>query len=586
MMKYIKRTFSLLVAAVLAFGVVGAAAGCDDGGTKTLPEEDVYYTVAFNVNCEDDVRAPASQDVKAGEKATRPQDPYRADYRLEGWYTEKACTNLFDFDTPIMSHRTLYAKWADATASYTVIFEANGGSGSPASASVKDGELLSKPTDPVRVNMFFDGWYLDNTTFAEEYDFSSPVKESFTLYAKWIKAIAVTYDFNYRGAPASVTKQIPEGTAAEQIVPEERAGFVFGGWYTDAECTKSYRNEPVTEDLTLYAGWASEEAQKYTYTFHYNYTTDPESFTMEIAEGGNAGTVKPPEREGYEFDGWFLDESGTQSFDLFEAADRDRTLWAKWTELFTVTFSLNYEDKILTQKEVRDGETVAAPSDPERDYCEFIGWYTEKSCETEYVFTTPVKSSFTLFAGWKTARIQYVFEAEYVDLTGVRGTGYSNEAEGAGMIQKDMNGEAGASNGFWVGFMYISGCSVSFEITSDRAVSDVELTLRLSGELQSKIELSSTQYTVAVNQLPMSFKNIVIDGIDPSLNGKRKEFTDFTLGNISLKEGKNVITITTSNSVPMTGKLASTSFLLDCLKLTTDAVLTWDPKEDNLIGRR
>ncbi len=586
MINYIKRAISLVIVLVLAFGVVGALAGCDDGEKDPPPAEDVYYTVAFNVNCDEDVRTPASQNVKAGEKATRPQDPYRAGYRIEGWYTEEACTNLFDFDTPINAHKTLYAKWEDATVRFTVTYEYNGGTGTTTSTSVKDGELVAEPEDPVRAHYFFDGWYRDNTTFEQQYDFSAPVKEDLTLYAKWTKAVTVTYDFNYVGAPASVTKEIPENTAAEPIVPEDRTGFVFSAWYTDAECETMYRNEPVTEDKTLYAGWVSSEAQKYTYTFHYNYTTEPESFTVEVVEGGNAGTVSSPVREGYDFDGWFLDESGTQTFDLFGEADRDRTLYAKWTKVHTVTFSLNYDEKVLTQKKVRDGERVSAPNDPEREHCEFLGWYTEESCETRYVFTASVTQDLTLYAKWEAEQQEYVFEAEYVDLAGQEGAGYSNPAYGTQMIQADYEGAAKASNGYFVGFMCKKGVTLTFNITSDSDVRDARLVLRLSAEMFSTVTIKSNEFSVVVNGKTLSYSDIVIDNINTDVSSRAKrEFQDFEVGTkLSLNKGENKIELIVNNDRIMMGTASATAPMVDCIKITTKAILSWDPLTSN-IGR-
>ena len=57
-----------------------------------------------------------SQDVNNGEKATAPTAPTRAEYTFTGWYTDEACTEAFDFNTPVTTDLTLYAGWkADST---------------------------------------------------------------------------------------------------------------------------------------------------------------------------------------------------------------------------------------------------------------------------------------------------------------------------------------------------------------------------------------------------------------------------------------------------------------------------------------
>ena len=71
---------------------------------------------------------------------------------------------------------------------YTVSFESNGGEEID-SQTVVLGETVEKPEDPVHKEKpeteKFEGWYTDKD-LTKEYDFSAKVKNSFTLYAKWV----------------------------------------------------------------------------------------------------------------------------------------------------------------------------------------------------------------------------------------------------------------------------------------------------------------------------------------------------------------------------------------------------------------
>lgn len=87
------------------------------------------FIVTFEPNGGTPVEA---QSVVAGEKATAPettkeaegglsaglyagiQDPDRASYLFAGWYTDAACTEPYDFATPVNQNLTLYAKWDSA----------------------------------------------------------------------------------------------------------------------------------------------------------------------------------------------------------------------------------------------------------------------------------------------------------------------------------------------------------------------------------------------------------------------------------------------------------------------------------------
>ncbi len=73
----------------------------------TPPVED-EYTITFNSNGGSSVNP---QILKANEKAYRPADPTKSDYKFIGWYEDSSLTRVFDFNTPITKNITLFAKW-------------------------------------------------------------------------------------------------------------------------------------------------------------------------------------------------------------------------------------------------------------------------------------------------------------------------------------------------------------------------------------------------------------------------------------------------------------------------------------------
>ena len=78
--------------------------------------------------------APAPQTVEKGQKAVKPDIPKASGVTFEGWYSNPACTgDAFDFDTPITSDITLYAKWTKDT--YTITYS----DGTTTTYTVKNG---------------------------------------------------------------------------------------------------------------------------------------------------------------------------------------------------------------------------------------------------------------------------------------------------------------------------------------------------------------------------------------------------------------------------------------------------------------
>ena len=63
------------------------------------------------------------QTTAANGSVAKPADPTREGYTFGGWYTDEACTEAYDFSTPVAADMTLYAKWVKKAA------DNNGGSG-------------------------------------------------------------------------------------------------------------------------------------------------------------------------------------------------------------------------------------------------------------------------------------------------------------------------------------------------------------------------------------------------------------------------------------------------------------------------
>ena len=138
---------------------------------------------------------------------------------------------------------------------YTVTFNSNGGS-AVESQEVKKGKKAERPSDPTKSGATFGSWQLNGT----DYDFDSKVTEDITLVAKWNGATSGDYSVTYNangGSEVATGYANAGGTFAEPAAPT-KAGFNFGGWYTDAELTQAYNfATAVSGNITLYAKWTS-----------------------------------------------------------------------------------------------------------------------------------------------------------------------------------------------------------------------------------------------------------------------------------------------------------------------------------------
>ena len=328
-------------------------------------------TVTFDVNGHG--TAPAPQTVDIGTKAVKPTDPAQTGWRFDGWYTDKDCTAAYDFDKEVTKDITLYAKWVKTV---TVTYHVGSYGTAPASQTVDAGKKFTRPADPVDSRAIFQGWYTDEN-YTTAYDFGSAVETDLNLYAKWKDGYRVVFQTAYGTAPAE-QKVALNGKATKPADPTA-TGYIFKGWYTSQLYTAEFDfNTPITADTTLYAKWN----ETYTVTFNVgNHGTAPTAQTVE--NGGKATKPENPTAKGWRFDGWYTDEKCTAGYDFDKAVTANTTLYAKWTQLFTLTFETNGGTKI-DSVEAPDGSLVYLGSyKPTKSGYYFVGWYTDKNLTRE-----------------------------------------------------------------------------------------------------------------------------------------------------------------------------------------------------------
>lgn len=162
----------------------------------------------------------------------------------------------------------------------------------------------------------------------------------------------------------------------------------------------------ATEDGRVKAGCivtvTGSSVSTFTVTFNTNGGSAVDSQT--VIENGKA--VKPetdPQKEGFNFGGWYADEGLTQPFDFNTSITKDTEIFAKWisksTTTYTVTFNTNGGSKVEPQAVEKNGK-VSKPADPTRDGYTFDGWYEDSALKTKYDFNKPVTGELTLYAKW------------------------------------------------------------------------------------------------------------------------------------------------------------------------------------------
>ena len=157
-----------------------------------VPAKD-NYTVSFDAN--GGTGAPSSLNKPIGVSISLPNTiPIRNGYTFQGWGTSRTATVVAYTAGGTYSANasaTLYAIWKANT--YTIRFDANGGSGAPIQQTKTHGANLTlSSTIPVRQDYRFDGWGVSKESTTVVYRPGDQLTDNtdMTLYAIW------TFAFN------------------------------------------------------------------------------------------------------------------------------------------------------------------------------------------------------------------------------------------------------------------------------------------------------------------------------------------------------------------------------------------------------
>lgn len=229
--------------------------------TVTIPAKPTY-TISYNAN--GGSGAPASQTKAYGTTLVLSSSkPTRTGYTFKNWNTSSdgtGTTYSSGGNYTANAAATLYAQWTANT--YTVSYNANGGSGAPASQTKTYGTTLTlSSAKPTKTGYTFVSWNTKQDGSGTVYSSggSYTKEEGVTLYAQW-KAVTYTITYNANGGELTPTAQTKEhGVDIVIEALSARTGYTFLGWATSSTATSATYSigSVYTDDksVTLYAVW-------------------------------------------------------------------------------------------------------------------------------------------------------------------------------------------------------------------------------------------------------------------------------------------------------------------------------------------
>ncbi len=397
-------------------------------------DTNLYAKWAYKVTFDSQGGSPvASVLADPGTKIAKPADPTKEGYTFAGWYKEATFENAWDFavNTVIANNTMLYAKWTANT--YTVAYDANGGSGTTEPSSHTYGAAKALTANGfAKTGYTFAGWNTnaegtgtDYANLAEVTNLTGTNGATVTLYVKWTaNAYTVAYDAN--GGTGTTEPSAHTYDAAKVLTANGfvKTGYSFAGWNTMANGSGTIYADlasvtNLTADngatVTFFAQWT---ANAYTVVYDSNGGLGTMDSSAHVYDAAKVLTANGFAKTGYAFEGWntMADGSGTSYAELASvtnlASDNNAsvTLFAQWTaNTYTVAYDNNGgSGSMVSGVHTYDAAKALTANGFTKTGYSFAGWNTKANGSgtgyAELASVTNLASengaSVTLFAQW------------------------------------------------------------------------------------------------------------------------------------------------------------------------------------------
>ena len=316
--------------------------------------------------------------------------------------------------------------------SYTVSFDANGGTTDTNSKKVSLYDSYGILPVPQRDGYLFDGWHTEPEGGSLVTGiYAVQRRENHTLYAHWKPVPEDKYIIYYHAGYGSVSTFSEEVTLGETIkeLPKAMWEHARYSYWKTADGTKITEETVMTEELfsegnvlTVSPNWW---ADRYWLRFYGNGgTVDTGGKDYYVSHGYPYGELPVPKREGCRFTGWYTDpvagelitaDTIVNVINVKDGQLARKELYAHWEgeNLCQVTYDYTGGWTLGAGKSVEYGKKYGSLPNPSRRGYTFTGWYTSsvKGNRITEDSTVNIPADHTLYAQWEAEIYKISFDA-------------------------------------------------------------------------------------------------------------------------------------------------------------------------------
>ena len=368
--------------------------------------------------------------VEKGKTVTKPANPNRSGYSFEGWFTDSACTTVFDFTKAVNEDLILHAKWKGAKTTYKVVHwkqnanddgytfvemsTVNGNAGANATYTAKNYKGFTLNADKTDINTVIKG---DGTTIKNVYYDRNKYKINFYTEDKnknW--TVKKSYDFKYEENTAKAWNEIDT----------LYTGYL---WYTSKNGDVCWSSAPAMPlggiDTYGRLGKGNSDIYYYEYVNGRKTTTEVKSKFTYYRIGWKFTNEDYIEIPGFKYAG--VKDEPEWNYNFFGNATGQKKPGKLYytRNNYALQFITNggadvvggnrksgipYEASLAGYKPSNYTEGITKKTENDVTYT-FTGWYTDETLQQKFNFNSKMpalevvlqgsdKSTLVLFAGW------------------------------------------------------------------------------------------------------------------------------------------------------------------------------------------
>ncbi|WP_159721870.1 InlB B-repeat-containing protein [Enterococcus sp. CSURQ0835] len=237
----------------------------------------------------------------------------------------------------------------------------------------KQGRFLGTPTEagtfPITIKAI-------NNNGSTTKNFTLQIKDKYTV------------TFDPAGGGRIFSETVIEGDSLKKPADPKRADYTFLGWFPSSDLNHSYDfTKPVTENMTLQAGWRHNEAPVEHETVTFDVNGGSSITPLTVRKGEQLQKPTDPTKKGYTFDGWYTDAALTKAYDFNQPIETNFTLYAKWKSETPEDVG---QEPLYRLYNPNSGEHFYTKSAQERDWLISLSWKDEGTAWTTPKKGTPV----------------------------------------------------------------------------------------------------------------------------------------------------------------------------------------------------